>query len=126
MEEITVTPLLGALKSIRTYMGPVHIKDIALAQILLYENSAASGRHLCVEAIHHFSDFAARVVKLYPEYKVPRKLGHCSASINSSFFASLLEAGDVKAVFTGHDHLNDFCGELNGIQGGIEGLEWSS
>ncbi|KAF9609320.1 hypothetical protein IFM89_015575 [Coptis chinensis] len=26
----------------------------------------------CVEAIRHFSDFAARVAKLYPEYKVPR------------------------------------------------------
>ncbi|KAF9624247.1 hypothetical protein IFM89_009046 [Coptis chinensis] len=94
----------GALKSIRTYMGPVHIKDIALAQILLYENSAASGRHMCETG----------------------SWGISSASINLSFFASLLEAGYVKAVFTGHDHLNDFCGELNGIQGGIEGLEWSS
>ncbi|KAF2315116.1 hypothetical protein GH714_038184 [Hevea brasiliensis] len=27
----------------------------------------------------------------------------------------MVEAGDVKAVFTGHDHLNDFCGELTGI-----------
>ena len=28
----------------------------------------------------------------------------------------MVTAGDVKAVFTGHDHLNDFCGELTGIQ----------
>jgi hypothetical protein len=28
----------------------------------------------------------------------------------------MVEAGDVKGVFTGHDHLNDFCGELTGIQ----------
>ncbi|CAH1421327.1 unnamed protein product [Lactuca virosa] len=27
----------------------------------------------------------------------------------------MVESGDVKAVFTGHDHLNDFCGELKGI-----------
>lgn len=53
-------------------MGLVHVKDVALAHILLYENSSASGRHLCVEAISHFSDFAARVADLYPEYKVPR------------------------------------------------------
>ncbi|GMY09142.1 probable inactive purple acid phosphatase 29 isoform X4 [Fagus crenata] len=33
------------------------------------------------------------------------------ASFDSSNFT-----GDVKAVFTGHDHLNDFCGELTGIQ----------
>lgn len=54
------------------YMGLVHVKDVALAHILLYENSSACGRHLCVEAISHFSDFAARVADLYPEYKVPR------------------------------------------------------
>ncbi|KAK8718226.1 hypothetical protein V6N13_045469 [Hibiscus sabdariffa] len=39
-----------------------------------------------------------------------------SASANSGFFTTLVEAGDVKAVFTGHDHINDFCGKLTGIQ----------
>ncbi|KAF8033047.1 hypothetical protein BT93_D1819 [Corymbia citriodora subsp. variegata] len=39
-----------------------------------------------------------------------------SASVNSGFFTTMVEAGDVKAVFTGHDHLNDFCGEYTGIQ----------
>ncbi|KAM0945548.1 putative calcineurin-like phosphoesterase domain, ApaH type, phosphoesterase [Dioscorea sansibarensis] len=39
-----------------------------------------------------------------------------SASVNSGFFTTMLEAGNVKAVFTGHDHLNDFCGELTGIR----------
>ncbi|KAI3411513.1 uncharacterized protein J3R85_017882 [Psidium guajava] len=42
--------------------------------------------------------------------------GISSASVNSGFFATMAEAGDVKAVFTGHDHLNDFCGELTGIE----------
>ena len=42
--------------------------------------------------------------------------GISSASINSGFFTTLVEAGDVKGVFIGHDHLNDFCGELTGIQ----------
>ncbi|KAM7476595.1 hypothetical protein LguiB_023838 [Lonicera macranthoides] len=41
--------------------------------------------------------------------------GISSASVNSGFFTTMVEAGDVKAVFTGHDHLNDFCGELTGI-----------
>ncbi|KAF9623473.1 hypothetical protein IFM89_003057 [Coptis chinensis] len=44
-----------------------------LAQILLYENLSASGRHLCVEVINHWSDFAAKLAELYPEYKVPRR-----------------------------------------------------
>ncbi|KAJ4803867.1 purple acid phosphatase 14 [Rhynchospora pubera] len=45
-----------------------------------------------------------------------RQEGISSASINSGFFATMVEAGDVKAVFTGHDHLNDFCGKLTGIE----------
>ncbi|XP_058075098.1 phenylacetaldehyde reductase-like [Magnolia sinica] len=53
------------------HMGVVHLKDAALAHILVYENPSASGRHLCVEAISHFSDFAAKVAELYPEYNVP-------------------------------------------------------
>ncbi|KAK0582481.1 hypothetical protein LWI29_026084 [Acer saccharum] len=42
--------------------------------------------------------------------------GISSASVNSGFFTTLVAAGDVKAVFTGHDHLNDFCGMLMDIQ----------
>ncbi|XP_010241074.1 PREDICTED: probable inactive purple acid phosphatase 29 [Nelumbo nucifera] len=48
-------------------------------------------------------------------YTGVRQEGISSASVNSGFFPTLLEAGDVKAVFTGHDHLNDFCGQLTGI-----------
>lgn len=53
------------------YMGPVHVKDVALAHILVYENPSAVGRHLCIESIAHFSDFASKVAELYPEYKIP-------------------------------------------------------
>ncbi|KAH6800198.1 purple acid phosphatase 29 [Perilla frutescens var. hirtella] len=41
--------------------------------------------------------------------------GISSATVNSGFFTTMVAAGDVKAAFTGHDHLNDFCGELSGI-----------
>lgn len=54
------------------YMGSVHVKDVALAHILVYENPSASGRHLCIESICHFSDFAAKVAELYPDFKIPR------------------------------------------------------
>lgn len=40
----------------------------------------------------------------------------CSASANCGLFTSLVEAGDVKATFVGHDHVNDYCGDLLGIQ----------
>ncbi|CAF1707512.1 unnamed protein product [Brassica napus] len=38
-----------------------------------------------------------------------------SATTNSGFFTTLVDRGDVKSVFVGHDHLNDFCGELKGL-----------
>ncbi|KAK4358667.1 hypothetical protein RND71_020896 [Anisodus tanguticus] len=44
-----------------------------------------------------------------------RQEGISSASINSGFFTTMVEAGDVKAVFAGHDHINDFCGKLMDI-----------
>ncbi|KAM3259242.1 hypothetical protein ACQJBY_050800 [Aegilops geniculata] len=47
---------------------------------------------------------------------VKQEKGISSASINSGFFNTMVEAGDVKAAFVGHDHLNDFCGKLPGIQ----------
>ncbi|EOA12543.1 hypothetical protein CARUB_v10026568mg [Capsella rubella] len=38
-----------------------------------------------------------------------------SATTNSGFFTTLVTRGDVKSVFVGHDHVNDFCGELKGL-----------
>ncbi|XP_010544895.1 PREDICTED: probable inactive purple acid phosphatase 14 [Tarenaya hassleriana] len=38
-----------------------------------------------------------------------------SAVVNSGFFTKLVERRDVKAVFVGHDHRNDFCGKLRDI-----------
>nr|UUJ74927.1 cinnamoyl-CoA reductase [Cephalotaxus hainanensis] len=57
------------------YMGCVHVRDIAKSQVLLYETPSASGRHLCVESITHWSDFAELTAKLYPEYDVPKFTG---------------------------------------------------
>ncbi|XP_020524680.1 cinnamoyl-CoA reductase 2-like [Amborella trichopoda] len=52
------------------FVGAVHVNDVELGHILLYENPSASGRHF--ESICHWSDFADAVAKLYPVYKVPR------------------------------------------------------
>ncbi|NLO83640.1 MAG: hypothetical protein GX094_11410 [Clostridiales bacterium] len=38
----------------------------------------------------------------------------CS-ELNTGMFAACLQRGDVKAIFSGHDHLNDFCGVYCGI-----------
>ncbi|WP_284645732.1 metallophosphoesterase family protein [Paenibacillus silviterrae] len=36
--------------------------------------------------------------------------------VNSGLFASMVEMGDVMGTFTGHDHVNDYWGELHGIR----------
>jgi hypothetical protein len=40
----------------------------------------------------------------------------CPPSLNSGFFAALVESGDVMGTFAGHDHVNDYEGELMGIR----------
>ena len=53
-----------------SWLGIVHVEDVARAQILLYESPNAKGRHLCTEEISHFSDFAEEVSQLYPHFNV--------------------------------------------------------
>jgi hypothetical protein len=40
----------------------------------------------------------------------------CCPLVNTGMFAALHEAAEVLGVFVGHDHLNDFIGELYGIR----------
>ncbi|CAI0438455.1 unnamed protein product [Linum tenue] len=54
------------------WLGAVHVRDVAKAQVLLYETPAASGRYLCTNGIYQFRDFADRVSKLFPEFPVYR------------------------------------------------------
>lgn len=44
----------------------------------------------------------------------------CSV-MNTGLFMACLQRGDVCGIFCGHDHLNDFCGELFGITMGYDG-----
>jgi hypothetical protein len=39
----------------------------------------------------------------------------CSGPFNSGLYAAMLERGDVKGVFVGHDHINDYVGNYFGI-----------
>ena len=40
----------------------------------------------------------------------------CGPALNTGFFAAMVEARQVMGAFCGHDHLNDFEGELHGIR----------
>ena len=66
--------LLQGSKDTQEYhwLGAVHVKDVARAQVLLFETPTASGRYLCTNGIYQFGNFAAKVSELFPEYPVHR------------------------------------------------------
>jgi 3',5'-cyclic AMP phosphodiesterase CpdA len=45
----------------------------------------------------------------------------CPARVNSGMLAAVLERGDVKGIFCGHDHVNNYVGEWMGVQLGYDG-----
>ncbi|KAI4970804.1 hypothetical protein ZWY2020_001718 [Hordeum vulgare] len=51
----------------------------------------------------------------YTDFKGEYQEGVACSFVNSGVLGTLVSMGDVKGVFLGHDHLNDFCGNLNGI-----------
>ncbi|KAH7576081.1 hypothetical protein JRO89_XS02G0287600 [Xanthoceras sorbifolium] len=66
--------LLQGSKETQEYywLGAVHVKDVAKAQVLLFESPEASGRYLCTNGIYQFGNFAERVSKLFPEFPIHR------------------------------------------------------
>lgn len=54
------------------WLGVVHVRDVAKSHVTLFETPEASGRYLCTNGIYQFSEFAALVSKLFPEFGVHR------------------------------------------------------
>jgi cinnamoyl-CoA reductase len=63
--------------SVKTYANSiqayVHVNDVALAHILVYETPSASGRYLCAESVLHRGEVVEILVKFFPEYPIPTK-----------------------------------------------------
>ncbi len=64
--------------------------------------------HIPIPEYHEVWDFHTCYGAKYEDICAPR--------INTGFFAALHEAGDVIGTFVGHDHINDFWGDLHGIR----------
>ncbi|KAF3776096.1 Cinnamoyl-CoA reductase 1 [Nymphaea thermarum] len=56
-----------------TTFGWVHVKDVAEAHILAFEDASANGRYCLVESVAHFSEIVKILQDLYPDYKLPTK-----------------------------------------------------
>ncbi|KAK6263937.1 hypothetical protein SCA6_019371 [Theobroma cacao] len=65
------------------WLGAVHVRDVAKAQILLFNAPAASGRYLCTNGIYQFAHFAQTVSQLFPHYPVHRFTGETQPGLVS-------------------------------------------
>ncbi|XP_019454955.1 PREDICTED: cinnamoyl-CoA reductase 2-like [Lupinus angustifolius] len=63
--------------SAKTYVNAtqsyVHVKDVALAHILVYETPSSSGRYICSESSLHRGELVEILAKFFPEYPIPTK-----------------------------------------------------
>ncbi|KAB2611543.1 cinnamoyl-CoA reductase 1-like [Pyrus ussuriensis x Pyrus communis] len=53
--------------------GYVHVRDVALAHILVYETPSASGRYICAKSVLHRGDVVEILAKFFPKYPIPNK-----------------------------------------------------
>ncbi|MFA7692161.1 MAG: metallophosphoesterase family protein [Candidatus Hydrogenedentales bacterium] len=107
--------------SYMTYQGESKYNHIQPAQVEWYRNEstrlreANGGTALPALAFFHIP---------LPEYNQVWESGKsigvkqedvCNSPVNSGLFDVMVEMGDVMGVFCGHDHTNDYIGELEGI-----------
>uniref|UniRef100_A0A0C9S476 cinnamoyl-CoA reductase n=1 Tax=Wollemia nobilis TaxID=56998 RepID=A0A0C9S476_9CONI len=61
--------------SAKTYANSVqayvHVRDVAEAHVLVFENPSASGRYLCAESVLHRGDVVDLLAKMFPQYPIP-------------------------------------------------------
>ncbi|KAH8522603.1 hypothetical protein H0E87_003300 [Populus deltoides] len=63
--------------SAKTYANAVqayvHVRDVAVAHILVFETPSASGRYICFEKMLHRGEVVEILAKFFPEYPIPTK-----------------------------------------------------
>ncbi|MBR4727797.1 MAG: metallophosphoesterase family protein [Clostridia bacterium] len=102
---------------------------IRFEQVMWYWNTSVRLEKLCGHKIPSLMVFH---IPLYEFNAVLRNAGRThlqgeynerlsNSEINSGMFAAAFQRGDVKAIFSGHDHINTFDGVYCGIRMGFDG-----
>ena len=66
--------LNGAVKTYaNAVQGYVHVRDVALAHIVVFETPSASGRYICSERMLHRREVVEILANFFPEYPIPTK-----------------------------------------------------
>ncbi|KAM7257448.1 hypothetical protein ACFE04_013189 [Oxalis oulophora] len=105
----TASDVLGLLKGETEMfnwhgrMGYVHIDDVALSHILIYEHKQAQGRYLCSSNVLDNEQLASLLKKRYPSLPIPerfKKLDRAYYEFNTSKLKSLgLELKSIEEMF---------------------------
>ncbi|CAN6688348.1 unnamed protein product [Malus baccata var. baccata] len=93
----TASDVLGLLKETEKFkwhgrMGYVHIDDVALCHILVYEHESAHGRYLCSSTVLDNNELASLLSARYPSLPIPARfeqLGRPHYEMNTSKMESL-------------------------------------
>ncbi|KAJ6713125.1 CINNAMOYL-COA REDUCTASE-LIKE PROTEIN [Salix purpurea] len=66
--------LNGAVKTYaNAVQGYVHVRDVALAHIVVFETPSAYGRYICSERMLHRGEVVEILAKFFPEYPIPHQ-----------------------------------------------------
>lgn len=89
-------------------------------QINWYKKLSASLKKSFDKTIPSLMFFHIALQQQYMAWENGEAIGNrneeeCSQKIDRGLFSALIEMGDVKGVFVGHDHTNDYMGSIKGI-----------
>ncbi len=87
---------------LQAYNGGKVVNGMMAFHIPLYENRLAYENRNNKEIVY--------------EWDGQKNEDICSADLDTTFFETILERGDIKAIVTGHDHVNDYMYNYMGIK----------
>lgn len=88
-----------------------------LAQSHMADSDNSSSENSSVPAVMYYHIPVPEYASASPLTRVGDKNEETAgAAVNSGLFSALLEVGDVKATFVGHDHVNEYCYLRQSIQ----------
>lgn len=109
-------------------IGTNHYDEVKFPQIMYYWNTSVkmergTGHKIPALMFLHIPLPEHRLVAMNPEKtgmkgEVNEEI--CNSALNSGLFSAVLQRGDVKGVFAGHDHINSFCGNYCGVMLGFD------
>ena len=104
--------------------APLHFNQVAWYYQTSQALEAYAGHKIPALMYMHFPLPEHRIVSMHREecqFEGTQLSPISCSKLNSGLFSACLQRGDVKAIFCGHDHKNDFSGVYCGIRLGFDG-----